>query len=234
MAKMRVVNTRFWIDDYISNLDPIEKLLFLYFLTNPMTDICGVYEIPLKVVAVETGIDKEMVIKILKRFEKEDKMFYENGWVAIKNFKKHQSLNPKVVIGMEIGLTKAPKELIDRLSKPMDSLSHSNSNLNSNSNPNEGGDSLSATQDINSIINLFKEVNPNYERLFKNTTQRGAIERMLSKFGEQKLSGAIKALAEIITKPYAPRITTPVELENKFGQLIAFYKQNKKTQRIIL
>ena len=37
MAKTRIINTRFWIDDYTSNLDPIEKLLFLYFLTNTAT-----------------------------------------------------------------------------------------------------------------------------------------------------------------------------------------------------
>ena len=63
-----MINTRFWIDDYISHLDPTEKLMFLYFLTNPLTDICGVYEIPLKNIALDTGIDKEMVEKIIKRF----------------------------------------------------------------------------------------------------------------------------------------------------------------------
>lgn len=115
MAKVRVVNTRFWIDDYISNLDPIEKLMFLYLLTNPMTDICGIYEVPLKIIAVETGVDKEMVIKILGRFERDGKVFYENGWVGIKNFQKHQSLNPTVVRGIQYGLEKAPKSLVNRL-----------------------------------------------------------------------------------------------------------------------
>jgi len=133
MAKERMVNTRFWIDDYISELDPTEKLLFLYILTNPMTDICGVYEMPVKIMAVETGIDKDMVLKVLKRFEEDKKVFYQNGWVAIKNFAKHQKNNPKVKRGIEIGLSKAPKELVDRLLIDYDRLSHSN--LNSNLNP---------------------------------------------------------------------------------------------------
>ena len=133
MAKNRLVNTRFWIDDYISHLDPIEKLLFLYLLTNPMTDICGVYEMPVKVMAVETGIDKDMVLKVLKRFERDKKVFYDSGWVAIKNFTKHQTINPKVEKGIEIGLSKAPKQLIDRLSSSIDRLSHLNSNSNLNS-----------------------------------------------------------------------------------------------------
>lgn len=135
MAKSRVINTKFWADDYISHLDPTEKLLFLYFLTNPFTDISGVYEIPLKNIALDTGIDKEMVEKIIKRFEKHGKIFYRKGWLAIKNFSKHQNLNnPKILAGVEMGLSKAPDFIKDKLSITNQDLSHSNSNLNSNSN----------------------------------------------------------------------------------------------------
>lgn len=138
MAKTRMVNTRFWDDNYISNLDPIEKLLFLYFLTNTSTNICGVYEIPLKKVANETGLDKEMVEKIIKRFSKEKKIFYQDGWVVIQNFIKHQNTkNPKIAKGIEIELDNAP-EHIRKIAYvyPMDNLSHSNSNSNSNTNSN--------------------------------------------------------------------------------------------------
>lgn len=144
MAKYRIVNTRFWIDDYTANLDPIEKLLFLYFLTNTSTDISGVYEIPLKNIALDTGIDKEMVEKILGRFARDGKIFYSNGWVGVKNFAKHQLDNPKVQQGIKNGLAKAPKEIIDSLASSIDSLSHLNSNINSNSNLTVI-DSLSAT-----------------------------------------------------------------------------------------
>ena len=84
-----------------------------------------------------------------------------------------------------------------------------------------------AGKDINNLIELFKEVNPNYEILFKNKTQRAAIERMVSKFGREKVENAIKVLPQIINKPYAPRITTPIQLENKLGELKAFYEQEK-------
>ena len=134
-----MVDTRFWIDDYISSLNPHEKLLFLYFLTNPYTDICGVYELPLSHVAMETAIPRTEIDTILKRFETENKIFYRNGWVAIRNFVKHQLANPKVQRGIEIGLNKAPeslkKILKDSLSIDYQALSHSNLNSNSNSNP---------------------------------------------------------------------------------------------------
>lgn len=123
MAHTRMINTRFWIDDYISNLDPIEKLLFLYFLTNPATEICGVYEIPLKNIALDTGIDKEMVIKIINRFKKDKRIIYEKGWLAIVNFAKHQIKNPSVIEGIRRGFQSAPKEIIAKLTQTIDSLS---------------------------------------------------------------------------------------------------------------
>lgn len=115
MSKMRMVNTRFWDDDYTANLDQIEKLMFLYFLTNPATEICGIYEIPLKNIATDTGIEKEMVENILRRFRRDKKVFYLNGWVAVTNFIFHQNLNPSVIKGIENGLEQAPKPILDIL-----------------------------------------------------------------------------------------------------------------------
>lgn len=136
MAKERMINTKFWDDSYIVTLDPIEKLLYLYFLTNPLTNICGIYEIQLRRVAFDTGIDKDMVQKIIDRFMVDKKIYYIQGWLAIKNFAKHQRDNPKVKKGIEIALKEVPKIVIDSLSIDYDSLSHSNSNSNSNSNLN--------------------------------------------------------------------------------------------------
>ena len=151
-----MINTRFWIDDYISHLDPTEKLMFLYFLTNPLTDICGVYEIPLKNIALDTGIDKEMVEKIIKRFERDCKIFYENGWIAVKNFSKYQLENPSVLKGIELGMAKAPKSLLNKvknsLSTDCDSLSHLNLNLNLNSNSNFNINSAKTAEGTNTKI----------------------------------------------------------------------------------
>jgi hypothetical protein len=115
MAKKRYINTRFWDDIYISNLDPSEKLLFLYFLTNQRTDICGIYEIPLKSIAVDTGLHNEMIIKILERFTRDKKIFYIDGWVYVKNFAKHQSVNESVEKGIERSLADIPSEIMAKI-----------------------------------------------------------------------------------------------------------------------
>jgi hypothetical protein len=144
MAKQRYINTRFWSDTYVSNLDPIEKLLFLYLLTNERTNICGIYELPLKIMSVETGIEKEMIEKIFARFEKDNKVFYRSGWIQLVNFTKHQDFgNPKIKKGIEMCLCQIPPNISQSLYS-MDSLyiaygyplnninNNSNSNINSN------------------------------------------------------------------------------------------------------
>jgi hypothetical protein len=82
----------------------------------------------------------------------------------------------------------------------------------------------------NEIITLFKDVNPTFERLYKHKTQRSAVERLVKKFGVEKITNTVKALAEVTGRKYAPRITTPLELERDLGKLITFYKQEKTTK----
>lgn len=107
----RYVSSHFWDDNYIVNLDPIEKLLFLYFLTNPLSRISGFYEISLKRIAFDTGIDKEMILKIIKRFEKDEKVFYYEGFIILPNYPKYQSLNPNMIKAVKKELEEAPDSI---------------------------------------------------------------------------------------------------------------------------
>ena len=146
MSKQRYVDTRFWDDTYICTLDPSEKLLFLYLLTNPLTNICGIYEISMKRIVFDTGFNQETVERILARFERDGKVLYRSGWVAMKNFIKHQNLNnPKIQAGIDAAMAETPMELSawikaeDKSSISHDNLSHLNSNSNTNSNTNTNG-----------------------------------------------------------------------------------------------
>ena len=93
MSKLRSINTHFWEDNYIIDLDPIEKLLFLYLLSNPQTNMLGIYELHLRRISFDTGIDKDMVLKIFDRFTEANKAKYVDGYVILQNFIKHQSYN---------------------------------------------------------------------------------------------------------------------------------------------
>lgn len=123
MAKQRVVNTKFWDDGYISSLDPIGKLVFLYVLTNPLTDLCGAYEITMKRIANDTGLKPARLTAILKHFEESGKIIYRNGWMIVRNFAKHQVSNPKVSKGIERSLKDCPDWIKETLIIGYDSLS---------------------------------------------------------------------------------------------------------------
>jgi hypothetical protein len=182
MAKQRYVNTRFWIDDYISNLDPVEKLLFLYFLTNPFTEISGVYEVPLKTISTDTGIEKEMILKILKRFEKDKKIKYQDGWVVLKNFVKHQETkNPKIKRGIELSLKNCPSWVIAYV-YPMDRLSHSNTNTNTNRIPEQSSsdDLLTNKKDMKT----FNIETGEYQEEIKKGNKRSDVIALAKMFDE--------------------------------------------------
>ena len=194
MSKSRVINTRFWDDNYTSNLDPIEKLMFLYFLTNTSTNISGIYEIPIKKIANETGIDKEMVLKIIDRFTKDKKIFYHEGWVCVRNFIKNQNQrSPKVIRGIEIEITAIPQVILNKMIEygyPMDTVSHSNSNSNSNIDIESKTKVLQTIEDyINANFELKEKYNTGTEEMTnwyinKKTGQGMSYASISKKFNE--------------------------------------------------
>jgi hypothetical protein len=86
---------------------------------------------------------------------------------------------------------------------------------------------------INHFLTYFKKINPSYERLFANKTQRQALLRLYQKFGDAKLTKILETINNIYGQPYAPLITTPVQLENKLSALIAYMlSQKNKNNKI--
>lgn len=134
MDVRRSINTRFWVDEWVEELDKDEKLLYLYLLTNQQTNIAGVYEISIKRISFETGIKSEHVGKIIEKFLKNGKVAYVDGWMIIKNWKKNQCLDgtqidraiQKVVDTLPSHIVESKKHL-DTISipypYPMDTLS---------------------------------------------------------------------------------------------------------------
>lgn len=80
--------------------------------------------------------------------------------------------------------------------------------------------------EVNKVMEYFKGVNPNYDIFYKRTPEREALGRMIHKFGEQKMVNMIKYLPEICGKPFAPKITSPRQLETDLGKLLLYIKQN--------
>lgn len=235
MAKQRYINTKFWSDNFISELNPLDRYLFLYFLTNEHTNICGIYEVPLKTISFETGLELDMLKKMLKRLY--GKIYYIDGWVYIKNFAKHQAVNESIVKGIEISKKIIPNEImlkINKIEQSVDSLSplsphdptylNPNSNLNSNPNPNEAVASTArGSKKYNplggEIIKAFIEIDPKNKSYYANKTQRSACDFLLEEYGLDEVLNRLKILPQLNKMPYFPTIHTPYDLKEKWKKL---------------
>lgn len=118
MSGQRSVTTHFWRDSYVETLDPSERLLFLYLLTSPERSLCGIYELPLRVIASDTGFDRDMILHIFQRFSKDKKAHYVDGWVMMINTVKHQNLqNKNICTGIQREFDEIPHSLIESMNE---------------------------------------------------------------------------------------------------------------------
>lgn len=78
---------------------------------------------------------------------------------------------------------------------------------------------------VQEVMAAFYEINPGLN--FGNKTQREAAEWLLGKFGLEKTLNTIRYAETIHEEQYAPTITTPLQLKEKLGALIAYSKKNK-------
>jgi len=187
-GKNRYINTKFWDDTYIVELDPSEKLLFLYFITNPLTNIIGVYEISLRRISFDTGFDKDMVLRILDRFTRDNKIKYQDGWIIIKNFIKNQkqSDNPNDNInkGIKNCLEEIPDDIRSTLEGPWTPSNYSNCNSNINSNSNSKPPAVECDKQIKHKFNTKKH----FEKIWNVYPRKLGKDKAFEKFIKQVIS----------------------------------------------
>ncbi len=88
-----------------------------------------------------------------------------------------------------------------------------------------------ATPGIQEVMNAFYEINPGLN--FGNKTQRAAAEWLLHKYGLEKTLATVKYIESIQSEKYAPVITTPLQLKENMGRLIAFHSKKTNNPTIV-
>lgn len=129
MATQRYISTSFWDDAWVQSIDPSEKLLYLYLMTNPLTNIAGIYKITDKRIHDDTGFNVDMIIKLLERFKKAGKAHRAGEYIIIPSWPKHQKWREKPTIdtGIRKILSELPKSIRDKAIEvgylyPMDTI----------------------------------------------------------------------------------------------------------------
>jgi hypothetical protein len=150
MANYRQIHTQIWRDNWFLDLEPDEKLLFIYLFSNDNSNLAGLYELHERIIALETGLDRERIIEIVANFEAAGKVYYRDHVVYITNMQKyHSNAGEKVkkhietiIRGMPEGECKEKYCIANKIelentpcipyAYPMDTLSYSKSNNKSN------------------------------------------------------------------------------------------------------
>jgi len=163
LAVYRQIQITYWQDKFVLKLTPEEKFFYIYLLTNSKTKQCGIYELPIQIICLETGYNRETVVKLIQRFIEHDKIKYdwENEEVFLLNWLKH---NP---FGGNQNIEKCiKKELLDvhnpsmiPLTSPLQALikGSDNKNKNKNKNKNNNNNNRFAPPSLEEVANYILE-----------------------------------------------------------------------------
>lgn len=114
-----------------------------------------------------------------------------------------------------------------KLLKPQVAKTSTISNTDKDSNTKEESNRESDGQAVAEILYQFEKVNPAIKRMYGNKTQRSAAERLIATFGFDVARRGAEAAVGVLGMPFAPRITTPYELELSWAKLVAFVREQK-------
>lgn len=78
------------------------------------------------------------------------------------------------------------------------------------------------------LIDAFKEVNLAFGQWYRNKTERGAADRLISAQGLETVLSVVRLLPKTNAIPYMPTITKPSQLEDKWLQLKAALERKKE------
>lgn len=194
--KTRIIYTRFWHDNYISELNFKEKLVFIYLTTNDQVNICGIYELPDRYIKFDLGLKQSELDKIKQKFMEDNKFVFIDGWIKIVNHDIYNKfVGEKNNIAKEKELASIPIKIKD-FGYPIDRVS-------------TNGDTLNNHNHKSIINNSINNQNQKEKKKYNDAVFLTDIEY-------KKL---IKELGESLTKEYIERLSLYIRsqgLEKKY------------------
>ena len=101
-AEFRQIHVAIWRDEWFLDLNPTEKLLFIYLFSNGSSNLAGIYKLSQRHVELETGLDPEEFTTFIRRFEDDGKVLYRDGYIWIKNLRKYnESRSPSTKLAID-------------------------------------------------------------------------------------------------------------------------------------
>lgn len=109
----RQIHTQIWRDEWFQELSTEAKLLWIYLFSSDSSNILGLYKLNLRVVEFDTSLSRSTIEEIIKKFENDGKVVYQDGYIWIINLLRYNfNKSDKTVIHIKNELSKIPYNLI--------------------------------------------------------------------------------------------------------------------------
>ena len=112
MSEYRQLHRSFWESGSVEQMDPVEKLLYCYLITAPVSNMEGLYKTTLRRMAFETGIDRDMVMQLCQRLEEKRLGGFKDGYVCVTQAVSHMSGSPKMLKHAETLYASVPTDVM--------------------------------------------------------------------------------------------------------------------------
>ena len=205
----------------------------LYFLLGMEADDEG-FVSPKRVLRLYGGNEDDLKILIAKGFA----ILFESGVIVITNWHENNYLDKNKVKDTRYQAEKALitlkgskyarlTESLTEVDQKLTQYSIEENRVEENS-IEQNSIAETSSADVNHLLNSFKEdINPTIS--FGNKTQRKACEELIRQFGFEKVVNTLNYYKSIRGEKFSPVITTPCQLRDKMGQLIAYYNKNHQS-----
>ena len=89
----RAVKDSFWTDPLILDMQPEEKLFYIWLFTNHYVHICGCYQVSLRTIEYELNLSRETIIQLIKNFIDLGRIRYseQNKEIILLKWHKHNT-----------------------------------------------------------------------------------------------------------------------------------------------
>lgn len=200
-------------------------------------------------IAEQNGIHRATVIRALKKLEQwniiaVERAKKEDGTQAnnIYTLLSKNEWKEKPSSNMQHGETELQKVKKPSSNKLQNRVAQCNNNYTNINYTKDNNTKRADAQEISFLLKKFEEIDIKNKNYYKNTTQRKACEFLLKEYGEQVVNKVlafyIKARrlqetgsVEVRQKyRFIPTITSPYDLQEKWGKLADFVKRTKQEQ----
>lgn len=235
--KTAIIKTNFWQEDDIFELNSDTRFFYLCLLTNPQRDITPAFKCGDRLLSAYTGYTVELINICRKQLIEKGKISYIDGYYI---FNKQDFVQPSKGRDTKIIYDRYLKDLPESVVKVLNKKSTGNTTGTSTgtissvkdkgkdkgNNKDKEKDKKDA-EEISLLIESFKQVNPSYKKWFGNNTQRKSCKNLIETHGLDEVKNVIILLTQTNGRQYFPTITTPVQLEDKWAQLVTALKRYK-------